>query len=188
MKGWRPSACSIGSKPVWALLRANFLPDIGSIGLSFSASPSWARPGPRVPFRAHEAPRPRGRAEPRRGVHDKKGASPSPCSERPGELEMKTKETTHAPRGTGSADAARGLPQGRKRRKNKKWHGGRRNALITLDLAKENQGFPLLDFVRALLEEARIWRGFGFGLEKTWISFRRRRPFHPRSPLPRRLK
>ena len=33
---------------------------------------------------------------------------------------MKTKETTHKPRRTGSADAARGLLQGGKGRKNKK--------------------------------------------------------------------
>jgi len=34
-----------------------------------------------------------------------------------------------------------------------------------------NQRFSLLYFGWALLDEARIWRGFGFGLEKTWISF-----------------
>ena len=41
--------------------------------------------------------------------------------------------------------------------KNKKGPGGRRNALISLDSAKEIQGFSLLNFVRALLDEARIW-------------------------------
>ena len=34
MKGWRPSAIPKGSTPDRALLRANFLPDIGSIDLS----------------------------------------------------------------------------------------------------------------------------------------------------------
>ena len=35
MKGWRPSAIPKGSKPVRALLRANSMPDIGSIGPVF---------------------------------------------------------------------------------------------------------------------------------------------------------
>jgi hypothetical protein len=40
--------------------------------------------------------------------------------------------------------------------------------LIKLDSAKENQGFPLLDFARTLLEEARIWPD----LDLAWQKFR----------------
>jgi hypothetical protein len=41
--------------------------------------------------------------------------------------------------------------------KRKIGRGGRRNALIRPDSAKEIQGFSLLKFGRALLDEARIW-------------------------------
>ena len=52
MKGWRPSAIPKGPKPVRALLRANSMPDIGSIGLSFPQDP--------VPGRMSRDPRTRG--------------------------------------------------------------------------------------------------------------------------------
>ena len=70
---------------------------------------------------------------------------------------MKTKETTRNPgeqaaptRPVASFEAGSGA-------KIKKGPGGRRNALIRLNSAKEIQGFSLLNFVRALLDEARIW-------------------------------
>ena len=47
----------------------------------------------------------------------------------------------------------------------KKGPGGRRNPLIRPDLAKEIQAFSLLNFVRALLDEARIWLNLEFGLD-----------------------
>jgi hypothetical protein len=65
--------------------------------------------------------------------------------------------------GTGSEEQrkdraiARGRLSGGKRRKEKKGLGGRRKPLIRLNSAKEIQGFPLLDFGRALLDEAQIW-------------------------------
>jgi hypothetical protein len=43
----------------------------------------------------------------------RKGASPSPRSKRPEELEMKTRETTHEPKRRGGADAAPWLPSRR---------------------------------------------------------------------------
>jgi hypothetical protein len=66
-----------------------------------------------------------------------KGASPSPRSKRPEELEMKTKKTTHDSMRTGAADAARDLLSGGKGCKKKKGPGGRRNALKRLNSAKE---------------------------------------------------
>jgi len=38
--------------------------------------------------------------------------------------------------------------------------------LIWLDSRKKNQGFPLLDFGRALLDEARIWLNLGLAWKK----------------------
>jgi hypothetical protein len=76
--------------------------------------------------------------------------------------------------------------------------------LKRLDSAKEMQGFPLLEFGRALLDEARIWLDLGlawkkFGLNsRGWKSFITLAPAFlpsPRSwqtpkeaPLPRRLE
>ena len=94
----------------------------------------------------------------RPSVRDKKKA-PALHLARKGldELEMKTMETTLKPWRTAAPTPPRGLLRGGKRRTNKKGPGGRRNALIRLDSAKEIQGFSLLYFGRALLDEARIW-------------------------------
>jgi len=85
-----------------------------------------------------------------------KRRQPLTSLETPEELAMKTKETRT--RGEWAAPTPpRSLLCGGKRRTNKKGPGGPRNPLIRLDSAKEIQGFPLLDFGRALLDEARIW-------------------------------
>ena len=113
MKGWRPSACPLGSKPVRARFkRTNSCRTSDRSACLFRGSPGfWLRGRAGSLFRAH-----RGSAAARVGrkrrpsVRDhENGASPSPRSKRPEELEMKTKETTHEPGRTGSADAARGL-------------------------------------------------------------------------------
>ena len=63
MKGWRPSACPLGSKPVRASLRAKSMPDIGSIGLSLARFLGAFAPGRLGSFPRDEAPRPTGRTE-----------------------------------------------------------------------------------------------------------------------------
>ena len=82
MKGWRPSAIPKGSNPDRALKRANFLPDIGSIGLSFIQevrSPDFCRiRGRRVPFRALQlAAAKSGKEMAPMRLRSKNGASPS---------------------------------------------------------------------------------------------------------------
>ena len=92
MKGWRPSAIPKGSKPVRALLRAKFLLDIGSIGLSFSAGP-WAHgpcgPGSLFALIGSAAARSAQMASER--SRSKNGASPSTCFMRPQRTEMRQK-------------------------------------------------------------------------------------------------
>ena len=169
-EGLAPVRLSIGLETGSGSFAGEFLPDIGSIGLSFSAvlGASGLR-GRRVPF--SRSTRLRGRQVGRKrrpSVRDhKNGASPSPRSKRPGELEMKTKETTHEPHANGqrrrrpaaSFEAGSGAEI-------KKGPGGRRKPLIRLDSAKEIQGFSLLYFVRALLDEARIWLNLGLAWKK----------------------
>ena len=50
MKGWRPSALCIGLETGSGLLRANSMPDIGSIGLPLSTVLGLMVHGPRFPF------------------------------------------------------------------------------------------------------------------------------------------
>ena len=106
MKGWRPSACPLGSKPVRALLRANFLPDIGSIGLSLSAGP-WAHgPWTPVPFSRSSAPRPPGRANGAHASAIRKRRQPFTCQMRQEEPGAKTRGNDTNPKPTSSAHAA----------------------------------------------------------------------------------
>jgi hypothetical protein len=143
MKGWRPSACPLDSKPVRALGEAGeFLPDIGSIGLSSTLGPrafgAWMRGFPSSHERGSAAARVGRKWRP--SVHDhEQGASPSPRSKRPGKLEMKTKETTLKPRPMGAPTRPPGLFQGGKGRTQKRALGGRRNPLIRLDSTKETR-------------------------------------------------
>jgi len=81
---------------------------------------------------------------------------------------MKTRKHNEPGR-TGSAEAPVASFGREAAQKIKKGPGDRRKPLIRLDSAKESQGFSLLDFVRALLDEARIrlnldlaWKKLGF--------------------------
>ena len=101
MKGWRPSACPLGLETGSGSFAGEFLPDIGSIGLSFPRGPgprglTRGSVDPSFPFRMNEAPRPPGSdGNGAQASAIRKGASPSPRSKRPEELKMKTKESTH---------------------------------------------------------------------------------------------
>ena len=106
MKGWRPSALPRLDAGSGLVKGAYHMPDVGSIGLSFREVPV---PGPRIPFRAHRLATAESDKQ-RPSVRDlENGASPSPRSKRPEELEMKTTATTHELMRTGSAAAARCL-------------------------------------------------------------------------------
>jgi len=69
---------------------------------------------------------------------------------------------------TASGGAAPGLTRQETAQEIKKALGGRRNPLIRLDSAKEIKGFSLLDFVRALLDEALTW----LDLDLAWVDSR----------------
>jgi hypothetical protein len=78
---------------------------------------------------------------------------------------MKTRKHNE-PGQTGSAEAPVASFRAGSGAKNKKRPGGRRKPLIRLDSAKESQGFSLLDFVRALLDEAQIWLNLDLARKK----------------------
>jgi hypothetical protein len=63
MKGWRPVCLSIGLETGSGLLRADSMPDIGSIGLSFSACPGAFALRTPAPFSRDEARSRQGRTE-----------------------------------------------------------------------------------------------------------------------------
>jgi hypothetical protein len=55
--------------------------------------------------------------------------------------------------------------------------------LIRLDSAKEIQGFPLLEFGWALLDETRIWLDLGLAGKKFGLSARVRKSFITLAPV-----
>ena len=120
-EGLAPVRLSKGSKPVRAPLRANFLPDIGSIGLSFSRSlGSWSvDPGSLFALIGSAAARSDG---PRPSVRDlKNGASPLPRSKRLRRTRNEDQGNDTENRGERAAPTRpRGLRQGGKRPKKKK--------------------------------------------------------------------
>ncbi len=144
-EGLAPVRLSIGLETGSGSFAGEFLPDIGSIGLSFSLVFGLFVCGRGVLFALIRLRGRRGRTKRRPSVRDlKNGASPSPRSKRPEDLEM-TVETTLKPGRMGGADEAPRPPSGREgAQRRKKGPGGPRNALIRLDSAKEKQGFSLL--------------------------------------------
>ena len=163
------------------------MPDIGLIGLSFSRSlGSWSMdPGfffALIGSAAAESDKQR----PSVRNHEKAPAL---------HLARKARGTRNENQGNDTETRANGQ---RRRRavasceagsgaKRKKGPGGRRNALITLDSAKENQGFPLLYFGRALLDEVRIWLNFDLPLKKLILNrpvqlYRAAQPYGRQAP------
>ena len=123
-EGLAPVRLFIGLETGSGPFAGEFLPDIGSIGLSLSQEvpvPGLTCPGSvdgAVPFSrscSFAAAR-SGQRGPCARDHEKR-RQPLTSLERPEELECKTKKTTYEPMRTGSADAARGLIQGGKGRK-----------------------------------------------------------------------
>jgi hypothetical protein len=132
MKGWRPSACPLGSKPVRASLRAKSMPDIGSIGLSLARSSVLLLRDAWVPFLAMRL---RGRQVGRKRrpiVRDYKRRQPFTCPMRPEDPETTPKRTDKQPAGEHATPYVR---------------GSRRKSLKRLDSRMESEGFPNLDFV-----------------------------------------
>ena len=175
MKGWRPSACQ-GSTPDRAFFKRAFSCWTSDRSACLFPRGSAPRPGlmtrgsmdPGFPFSRSIGSAAAESDKRRPSVRDlKNGASPSPRSKRPEELEMKTKATTSRANGRRRRGPVASFKAGRGAR-NKKCPGGRRKPLIRLDSAKEIEGFSWLYFGRTLLDEARfgsiwIWLGKKFG-------------------------
>jgi hypothetical protein len=181
MKGWRPSAIPKGSKPVRALLRTNSCRTSDRSACLLSLGPRAFGPWtPGSPFgqRGSAADGSDGN-----GVQASATTKTAPALRllhETGGPETKPKET-HEPMRTGLADAARSLLQGEKGcRKEKRALGGRRKCLKRPDSAKESKAFSLLNFGRALLDEARIW------LNWVWLARLARRSEGARRSLDRR--
>ena len=105
MKGWRPSAWLKLENRFGLGEAGEFLPDVGSIGLSFPQGPSWA-PGSLLAL--NEAPRPAGRTKSARASAILKTAPALHLLQRAEDPEMKTEGTINQGR-TGVAGVARGL-------------------------------------------------------------------------------
>ncbi len=127
MKGWRPSALPEARNRFGLGEAGVFLPDVGSIGLSFSAGPgafaSWTR-GSLLAQRGSAAGRSGGNgahASHRDAIRDRKTAPALRLLERPEEPETKTKGPTKQPEANG-----RRVPYGQMRLENERCHGDRR--------------------------------------------------------------
>jgi hypothetical protein len=112
-EGLAPVGLSKGSKPVRALYEAGvFLPDIGSIGLSFSRRSSvsglmaWGPVDSRDSLFAQSGSRPPSRRKWRPSVSRSKRRQPFICFLRPEDPETKTEGTTDSPKRTCAACVA----------------------------------------------------------------------------------
>jgi hypothetical protein len=170
MKGWRPSA-NKGSKPDRALLKADaFLPDIGSIGLSFHGvlGPRAHDPGIApwtlgFPFSRHKA---RGREVGRKwrqashkdAVRDPKWRQPFTCSGRPEDPETKTRRNDKQPEANrrrlrcgGAFEAGSGAKRKRRRNSQARGRGNATHLILSHDAKhRVSKGGPEGGAVRGL--------------------------------------
>ena len=179
MKGWRPSA-SEGLEPDRAFSSGRTLAGHQIDRPVFTAPRSpdhgdpWAARFPHVRFNQARgrqvgqmaSMRPRVMS-PGDEIHDRKMAPALHLLHETGGPRNHNKKERHR-----GEQAAPTLPvstfKPESPRKRKKGRRGRRNSLLTLDSAKEIQGFSLLKFGRALLDEPRIW----LDLDLAWTTSR----------------
>jgi hypothetical protein len=170
MKGWRPSACPEARNRFGLFSGGRILAghriDQPVLVPTCPRALAGGRQG--SPSSHNEAARPPRRTYPRPKTSTMKRRPPFTSLKKAGGTRNEDQRNTNPTR-TGSADAMASFEAG-SGAETKTGLGGRCNALIRLDSAKEIQGFCLTLFGRALLDEARIWLNLGLAWKSLGLN------------------